>query len=120
MPRTLGVHPCFFVYWLSICFLSGQVLSDDSNVAYWQSPRANLLGDSIYINGGDLFVNESQYPEQRSFGAGLLGLRLNSSHIFSGNLSVLELAFQPDYLSEPNFYVGGAMFASSDGLMTYG
>lgn len=102
-------------------------LNSSQNVAYWTFPRANLYGDGIYINGGDLYLNGGQglYSGPIEFvpdGNGpLWKLDLSLPYSKFDDLSVLqELQIFGSADNVYPFYVGGAMFANYDGLMTYG
>lgn len=123
-PSTGGRYLSFWTY---VLCLSGHALSEEpsGNVAYWTFPRANLYGDGIYINGGDLWINSTGAYGPELFvpdGNGpLWKLDLSLPYSTFEDLSVLRLLQMdgPAGNSSP-YYVGGAMFANYNGLMTYG
>lgn len=112
------------IWWPLIFLLRSYVLSEriSYDVVSWTSPRANLLGDGIYINSGSMLVGNgsvsmSYLPPGSS---PIWSLDLKTPFTMSRDLSILELLLTVDVGSNPMSYVDGALFANYNGLVTFG
>lgn len=94
-------------------------------IAYWTNPRAAVLRDQIYIEGGDRFDGSATASTRVLPGGGSL---YNISLCNAFTTAVNETDPNPFLLkqdvtgteSDPPFFVGGAMFATDNVFYTYG
>ncbi|KAG4025300.1 hypothetical protein MFRU_061g00190 [Monilinia fructicola] len=127
-----------FIYWLGsiipLCLGQATWLSNQVNttMCYWTSPRAAVVRDTFYVDGGELFwepgLSDGSYASPYSDGnpRGIVYLlNFNTSFHISDNITSVftTISKAPNGGAASNLgpnYVDGAMFANDDEWYTYG